>query len=49
MVAWAFSIAASAFFPALIMGIFWKRANRQGAIAGMLSVNQVYGGDLAGV
>ncbi len=36
MVAWAFSIAASAFFPALILGIFWKRANRQGAVAGML-------------
>ncbi|MBS1191601.1 MAG: Na+/solute symporter [Rhodocyclaceae bacterium] len=36
MVAWAFSIAASAFFPALVLGIFWKRANRQGAVAGML-------------
>lgn len=36
MVAWAFSIAASAFFPALVLGIFWKRANRQGALAGML-------------
>ena len=36
MVAWAFSIAASAFFPALVMGIFWKRANRVGAVAGML-------------
>lgn len=35
MVAWAFSIAASAFFPALVLGIFWKRANRQGAVAGM--------------
>jgi len=35
MVAWAFSIAASAFFPALVLGIFWKRANRYGAIAGM--------------
>lgn len=37
MVAWAFSIAASAFFPALVLGIFWKRANRAGAVAGMLS------------
>ncbi|MBI4742611.1 MAG: cation acetate symporter [Betaproteobacteria bacterium] len=35
MVAWAFSIAASAFFPALVLGIFWKRANKAGAVAGM--------------
>ncbi|MCX8146131.1 MAG: cation acetate symporter [Azovibrio sp.] len=37
MVAWAFSLAASAFFPALVLGIFWKRANKPGAIAGMLA------------
>ncbi|NJD25395.1 MAG: cation acetate symporter [Betaproteobacteria bacterium] len=36
MVAWAFSIAGSAFFPALVLGIFWRRATRQGALAGML-------------
>jgi cation/acetate symporter len=36
MVAWAFSIAASAFFPALVLGIFWQRANKEGALAGML-------------
>jgi cation/acetate symporter len=36
MVAWAFSIAGSAFFPALVLGIFWRRASRAGAIAGML-------------
>jgi len=36
MVAWAFSIAGSAFFPALVLGIFWVRATRAGAIAGML-------------
>ncbi|MFN3984492.1 MAG: VC_2705 family sodium/solute symporter [Rhodocyclaceae bacterium] len=36
MVGLAFSIASSAFFPALVLGIFWKRANRPGAIAGML-------------
>jgi len=36
MVSWAFSIAGSAFFPALVLGIFWKRANRAGALAGML-------------
>jgi cation/acetate symporter len=30
-----FSIAASTIFPALVMGIFWKRANQWGAITGM--------------
>ncbi|MBL9131262.1 MAG: hypothetical protein JNG86_08690, partial [Verrucomicrobiaceae bacterium] len=29
------AIAGSAFFPALVLGVFWKRANREGAIAGM--------------
>jgi cation/acetate symporter len=33
----AFSLGASAFFPALVLGIFWKRANRWGAVAGMLA------------
>ncbi len=37
MVAWAFSIAGSCFFPALVLGIFWRRATREGAIAGMLT------------
>jgi len=32
----AFSLAASGFFPALVLGIFWKRANKMGAIVGML-------------
>lgn len=32
----AFSLAASAFFPALALGIFWKRANKTGAILGMV-------------
>jgi cation/acetate symporter len=36
MVAWAFSIAGSCFFPALVLGIFWKRANRAGAVTGMI-------------
>jgi len=36
MVAWAFSIAGSAFFPALVIGIFWNRATRTGALAGMV-------------
>ncbi len=34
-VAWAFSIAAASFFPALVMGVWDKRANRAGAVAGM--------------
>ena len=33
----AFSLAASAFFPALVLGVFWKRANKWGAIAGMMA------------
>ncbi len=33
----AFSIAASAFFPPLVMGIFWKRASKIGAIAGIVA------------
>jgi cation/acetate symporter len=33
----AFSLAGSAMFPALVAGVFWKRANHQGAIAGMLA------------
>ena len=33
----AFSLAAAAFFPALVLGIFWRRANRAGAVAGMLT------------
>ncbi|GAB3539245.1 cation acetate symporter [Noviherbaspirillum agri] len=37
MVGAAFSLAASALFPALVLGIFWKRANQQGAIAGMIA------------
>jgi cation/acetate symporter len=36
MVSWAFSFAASTFFPILLLGIFWKRANANGAIAGMV-------------
>jgi cation/acetate symporter len=36
VVAFAFGLAASSFFPAIIMGIFSKRATREGAIAGMV-------------
>jgi cation/acetate symporter len=35
VVAFAFGLAAASFFPTIVLGIFWKRANRQGAIAGM--------------
>jgi cation/acetate symporter len=35
MVSASFSFAASSFFPALVMGVFWKRANKWGATAGM--------------
>ena len=37
VVALAFGLAASSLFPALMMGIFSKRMNREGAIAGMLT------------
>ncbi|HIN40604.1 MAG TPA: cation acetate symporter [Flavobacteriales bacterium] len=36
VVAFAFGLAAASFFPAIIMGIFSKRMNKQGAISGML-------------
>jgi len=37
VVAFAFGLAASSFFPAIIMGIFSKTMNKEGAIAGMVS------------
>jgi cation/acetate symporter len=37
MVAWAFSLAAAGIFPALVLGVWWKRANTPGAIIGMLA------------
>jgi cation/acetate symporter len=37
VVAFAFGLAASSFFPVIIMGIFSKRMNKEGAIAGMIS------------
>ena len=37
LVAWAFSLAAAGLFPALVLGVWWKRANTAGAIAGMIS------------
>ncbi|MED5418448.1 MAG: sodium:solute symporter family protein [Verrucomicrobiota bacterium] len=36
VVAFAFGLAASSFFPAIILGIFWKRANLQGVVTGMI-------------
>ncbi|MBT9171603.1 MAG: Cation/acetate symporter ActP [Actinobacteria bacterium] len=36
LVAWAFSLSASSFFPVLVMGVFWKRATKAGGIAGLL-------------
>ena len=37
VVAFAFGLAASSFFPAIILGIFSKRMNKEGAIAGMIA------------
>jgi cation/acetate symporter len=37
LVSAAFSFAAAAFFPALVLGIFWKRANKWGAVLGMIA------------
>lgn len=37
MVSASFSIAASAFVPAMVLGIFWRGTTRQGVVAGMLA------------
>ena len=37
VVAFAFGLAAASLFPAILLGIFFKRANKQGAIAGMVT------------
>ncbi|MDD5284996.1 MAG: cation acetate symporter [Desulfuromonadaceae bacterium] len=36
IVAWAFSLAAATFFPVIVMGLFYKRTNKEGAITGMI-------------
>ncbi|MCH2394945.1 sodium:solute symporter family protein [Oceanibaculum sp.] len=36
LVAWAFSLAAAGLFPVLVLGVWWKRCTKEGAIAGML-------------
>jgi len=47
LVATAFSLAASGLFPALVLGIFWRRANRWGATCGMLAGFAVAAGYIA--
>ena len=37
VVAFAFGLAASSFFPVIVLGIFDRRTNREGAIAGMIT------------
>jgi cation/acetate symporter len=37
LVSAAFSIAGSALFPALVLGVFWKRTTAAGAVAGMVT------------
>lgn len=37
VVAFAFGLAAASFFPAIVLGIFYSRMNRQGAVAGMVT------------
>jgi cation/acetate symporter len=37
LVAWAFSLAGASFFPALVMGIWWTRTNKAGAVTGMVA------------
>ncbi|MFC0272341.1 sodium:solute symporter family protein [Metabacillus herbersteinensis] len=36
IVAWAFALASGTFFPALLLGVWWKRSNTPGVISGML-------------
>ncbi|MFC0475812.1 sodium:solute symporter family protein [Robertmurraya beringensis] len=36
IVAWAFALATGTFFPALVLGVWWKRSNAKGVIAGLL-------------
>ena len=37
VVAFAFGLAAASFFPILVLGVFWKRCNQQGAVAGLVT------------
>jgi len=47
VVAYAFGLAASSFFPVMMAGIFWKRATKEGAIAAMLTGVLFTGGYIA--
>lgn len=59
IVAWAFSLATASFFPALVLGVFWKRLNKEGAIAGLvvgllvtiayIYLNKVHGFSIGGI
>jgi cation/acetate symporter len=37
MVSWAFSLAAAGLFPALVLGVWWKRTTSAGAVIGMIA------------
>ena len=37
MVAWAFSLAAAGYFPALALGIWWARTTSSGAVCGIIA------------
>jgi cation/acetate symporter len=37
VVAFAFGLACASFFPIIVLGIFWKRTNAVGAVAGMVT------------
>ncbi len=47
VVAYAFGLAASSFFPVMVAGIFWKRATREGAVASMIAGVLFTGGYIA--
>jgi cation/acetate symporter len=47
VVAYAFGLAASSFFPVIVAGIFWKRATKEGAVAGMTAGLLFTGGYIA--
>lgn len=47
VVALAFGLAASSFFPVIVAGIFWKRATKEGAVAAMISGVLFTGGYVA--
>ena len=48
VVAFAFGLAAASFFPVLVLGVFSRRVNRNGIVAGMLSGIVFTGGYIIG-